>query len=77
MVLSPERVLRAASEVLAGGLIGVEREFRDKAAGFRTLIFICVGVVLFTISSARLVRSTHPRALARTSSLASDSWARG
>jgi putative Mg2+ transporter-C (MgtC) family protein len=28
--------------ILTGGLIGAEREFRDKTAGFRTLILICV-----------------------------------
>lgn len=37
--------------VLIGGLIGAEREFQDKAAGFRTIILITVGSVLFTIFS--------------------------
>jgi putative Mg2+ transporter-C (MgtC) family protein len=37
-----------------GGLIGFEREFRDKDAGFRTLIFICAGSTLFTIFSLKL-----------------------
>ncbi len=37
-----------------GGLIGAEREFRDKSAGFRTIIFICVGAALFTIFSQYL-----------------------
>ncbi len=32
----------------------IEREFRDKAAGFRTLIFICLGSALFSILSAKL-----------------------
>lgn len=40
--------------LLLGGLIGAEREFRDKAAGFRTLIFICTGATLFTIFSMKL-----------------------
>jgi putative Mg2+ transporter-C (MgtC) family protein len=40
--------------VLIGGVIGAEREFRDKSAGFRTLIFICVGACLFTIGSIEL-----------------------
>jgi len=39
--------------VLCGGLIGAEREYRDKSAGFRTLIFICVGAALFTILSLK------------------------
>lgn len=38
--------------VLAGAIIGIEREFRDKAAGFRTLMFICLGTTVFTLISA-------------------------
>ena len=37
--------------ILIGGLIGMEREFRDKAAGFRTMIFISLGTTLFTLLS--------------------------
>ena len=39
--------------IFVGGLIGAEREYHDKAAGFRTLIFICVGSTLFTILSVK------------------------
>jgi putative Mg2+ transporter-C (MgtC) family protein len=34
-----------------GAIIGLEREFRSKPAGFRTMILICVGSCLFTIIS--------------------------
>lgn len=34
---------------LVGGLIGIEREYHDKSAGFRTMILIAVGSALFTI----------------------------
>jgi len=34
-----------------GGILGIEREFRSKAAGFRTMILICVGSCLYTILS--------------------------
>jgi putative Mg2+ transporter-C (MgtC) family protein len=37
-----------------GGLIGIEREYRDKCAGFRTMILIAVGSALFTILSSVL-----------------------
>jgi len=37
--------------ILIGGLIGAEREYRDKSAGFRTMIFICLGACLFTMHS--------------------------
>lgn len=36
---------------IAGGLIGIEREYRDKTAGFRTMILIAVGSALFTVLS--------------------------
>jgi putative Mg2+ transporter-C (MgtC) family protein len=34
-----------------GAVIGLEREFRSKPAGFRTMILICVGSCLYTILS--------------------------
>ena len=37
-----------------GAFIGAEREYRSKAAGFRTLILICVGSALFTLLSIRI-----------------------
>jgi putative Mg2+ transporter-C (MgtC) family protein len=49
-----EDILKLFLAVLMGGLIGAEREFHDKAAGFRTLILICVGATLFTIFSLKL-----------------------
>jgi len=42
----------------------VEREFRDKAASFSTLIFICVGACLFTILSARFAPGSEPNRIA-------------
>jgi len=40
--------------MIVGGLIGAEREFHAKAAGFRTITFICFGSALFTILSIEL-----------------------
>lgn len=37
--------------VFVGALVGVEREYRDKSAGLRTMILIAVGSTLFTILS--------------------------
>lgn len=54
MFLSTEDILKIGLAIMAGGLIGLEREFRDKAAGFRTNIFICLGATLYTILSIRL-----------------------
>lgn len=36
---------------LLGGVIGLERELREKPAGLRTNMFICIGATLYTILS--------------------------
>jgi len=46
-----ENLVKIGMAILAGGVIGAEREFQDKAAGFRTIILITVGSALFTIFS--------------------------
>lgn len=40
--------------MLAGAVIGIEREYRDKSAGFRTMIIIAVGSALFTLLSIKM-----------------------
>lgn len=47
-------LIKLGVAILVGGIIGAEREFRDKAAGFRTLILITVGSTLFTVFSLRM-----------------------
>lgn len=54
MIIHQEDILRLVLALLLGGLIGAEREYRSKAAGFRTTIMICVGATLFTMVSRRL-----------------------
>jgi putative Mg2+ transporter-C (MgtC) family protein len=49
-----EVVRRLALAALIGGLIGAERELRQKSAGFRTNILIAIGSALFTIMSYEL-----------------------
>lgn len=49
-----DNLLKLGIAIAVGGLIGAEREFRDKSAGFRTLILITVGSTLFTMFSASL-----------------------
>ena len=44
-------LVRMVAAVVLGGLIGLERELRDKPAGFRTIILICVGACVFSIVS--------------------------
>jgi putative Mg2+ transporter-C (MgtC) family protein len=47
-----ENLIRLGIAAGLGGLIGLEREMRDREAGFRTHILVCVGSALFTIVSA-------------------------
>lgn len=43
--------LRLITAMLLGGIIGIEREFRSKDAGFRTHFLVALGSALFTIVS--------------------------
>jgi putative Mg2+ transporter-C (MgtC) family protein len=47
-----ESLLRLALAAALGGLIGVERELREREAGLRTHLLVSVGSALFTIVSA-------------------------
>jgi putative Mg2+ transporter-C (MgtC) family protein len=47
-----ESLLRLALAAALGGLIGVEREIREREAGLRTHLLVAVGSALFTIVSA-------------------------
>jgi putative Mg2+ transporter-C (MgtC) family protein len=47
-----DNLIRLAVAAALGGLIGLEREMRDREAGFRTHLLVCVGSALFTIVSA-------------------------
>lgn len=44
-------ILRIFVAALLGGAIGLEREYRDKAAGFRTHFLVALGSALFMIIS--------------------------
>lgn len=46
-----EILLRFLIAALWGGLVGAEREYRSKSAGFRTLMMISIGSCFFTIMS--------------------------
>jgi putative Mg2+ transporter-C (MgtC) family protein len=47
-------LIKLSIAVLVGGVIGLEREFQYKAAGFRTIILITLGSTLYTIFSVSL-----------------------
>ncbi|HEX9385674.1 MAG TPA: MgtC/SapB family protein [Anaerolineales bacterium] len=44
--------------VLVGGIIGLEREYHYKAAGFRTIILITIGSTLYTLFSISIAGAT-------------------
>lgn len=44
-------IARILLSALLGGTIGLERELRDRAAGFRTHILVAVGAAAFTVAS--------------------------
>jgi len=47
-------LIRLTLAVIIGGIIGAEREYRNKSAGFRTMIMISLGACLFTIFSEHI-----------------------
>jgi putative Mg2+ transporter-C (MgtC) family protein len=51
LLLEKEDFISIAVSILCGGIIGFEREYSNKAAGFRTMILICLGSTIFTIVS--------------------------
>ena len=65
--------VRMVLAVVCGGLIGIEREYKRRPAGFRTHILICLGAAITTLTSqflylklnlytdvARLARRSSP-----------------
>jgi putative Mg2+ transporter-C (MgtC) family protein len=54
-------VFRFILVIIVGGLIGAEREYRSKSAGFRTMILICLGSFLFTSFSIHITGGTNDR----------------
>ncbi len=63
-----EVLLRLALAAVLGGAVGIERELREREAGFRTHMLVAVGSALFTIASAYGFRDflVHGGSLVRT-----------
>jgi len=49
-----EVLLKLGLALLIGTIIGAEREYKNKAAGLRTLTLICLGSTLFTMISVSM-----------------------
>ena len=54
MISNLEVVLRLLLAVLLSGLVGLEREAKGRAAGFRTHILVCVGSCLVMLTGIYL-----------------------
>jgi putative Mg2+ transporter-C (MgtC) family protein len=59
-----EIIIRFLLAALWGGLVGAEREYRSKSAGFRTMIMISIGACLFTMMSALIGSTGNPDRIA-------------
>jgi putative Mg2+ transporter-C (MgtC) family protein len=49
-------LVRCAMAALCGALIGLERELKQKPAGFRTNILICVGAAMYMAIGMLIIR---------------------
>ena len=57
-------LIKLLLSIFIGGVIGAEREYQSKSAGFKTLILICVGSTLFTIFSIEIGGKDSPDRMA-------------
>src|ERR1700760_2277775 len=60
----PDIVVRMILAIVIGGILGAEREYRSKSAGFRTMTLICLGAALFTIFSRIIGGEGNPDRIA-------------
>ena len=53
-IIEQDQLLKVLIALLMGALLGLEREYKRKAAGMRTMTLICMSSTVFTILSAEL-----------------------
>lgn len=53
-IIEDDQLLKVLIALIMGALLGVEREYKRKAAGMRTMTLICMSSAVFTILSAKL-----------------------
>jgi putative Mg2+ transporter-C (MgtC) family protein len=64
MMVTQDILLKLVLSIVIGGILGAEREYRSKSAGFRTLTLICMGATIFTIASEIIGGSGNPDRIA-------------
>lgn len=53
-IIEEDQLLKVLIALVMGALLGLEREYKRKAAGMRTMTLICMSSTVFTILSAEL-----------------------
>lgn len=51
--ISASDLIKVGVAVFCGSIMGLERQYKNKTAGFRTIILICLGSTIFTMISQR------------------------
>jgi len=46
-------LIKVGLAIGCGGLLGIERQYKNKTAGFRTIILICLGSTMYTLVAQR------------------------
>ncbi|MFB6457988.1 MgtC/SapB family protein [Chitinophaga sp. Hz27] len=59
-IVGQDQVLKVLVALVMGCVIGIEREYKRKAAGMRTMALICMSSTVFTILSAELGNPGSP-----------------
>ena len=54
MLTEVQMIVRLLFAALLGGVVGIERELHEKAAGFRTHILVCIGSCVIMLTSMHL-----------------------
>ena len=62
--MDSEIFIRFLLAALWGGIVGAEREYRSKSAGFRTMIMISIGSCFFTMMSMLIGETANPDRIA-------------
>lgn len=57
-------IYKAVISLVAGLILGLEREMKDKSAGLKTITIICLGSTLFSILSYKMAGSGDPTRIA-------------
>lgn len=63
-IIEEDQLLKILIALLVGSLLGIEREYKRKAAGMRTMTLICIGSTVFTILSAEIGFPNSPDRIA-------------